>query len=100
MRESHVRKTLKKFQEYKISNNPDNSGKHRDEFDFEKHVNSSSMSLSCEEMAKVRSLCTKYEVIFSPNSNEMGFCNPIYYEKKLKEDGLQIRGTYSSMSSE
>ena len=40
-------------------NNPDNNKKHRDEFDFEKHVNSSSMSLSCEETTKVRSLCTK-----------------------------------------
>ena len=40
-------------------NNPDNNKKHRDEFDFEKHVNSSSMSLSCEEMTKVKSLCTK-----------------------------------------
>ena len=29
-------------------NNPDNNGKHGDEFDFEKHVNSSSMSLSCD----------------------------------------------------
>ena len=28
-------------------NNPDNNKKHRDEFNFEKHVNSSSMSLSC-----------------------------------------------------
>ena len=37
-------------------NNPDNNGKHRDEFDFKKHVNSSSMSLSCEDMTKVRSL--------------------------------------------
>ena len=36
-------------------NNPDNNKKHRDEFDFEKHVNSGSMSLSCEEMTKVRS---------------------------------------------
>ena len=40
-------------------NNSDNNGKHRDEFDFEKHVNSSSMSLLCEEMTKVRSLCIK-----------------------------------------
>ena len=40
-------------------NNPDNNKKHRDEFDFEKHVNSGSMSLSCEETTKVRSLCTK-----------------------------------------
>ena len=55
-------------------NNPDNNKKHRDECDFEKHVNPSSMSLSREEMTKVRSLCTKYEVIFSRNSNDMGFC--------------------------
>ena len=39
--------------------NPKNNTKHRDEFDFEKHVNTSSMSLSCEEMTKVRSLCKK-----------------------------------------
>ena len=46
-------------------NNPDNKKKLRDQLDFEKDVNSSSMSLSYEEMTKVRSLCTKYEVIFS-----------------------------------
>ena len=46
-------------------NNPDNNGKHRDEFDFDKHVNSSSMSLSCEEMTKMKSFSTKSEVIFS-----------------------------------
>ena len=31
-------------------NNPDNNTKHRDEFEFEMHVNASSMSLSCEKM--------------------------------------------------
>ena len=61
-------------------NNPDNNRKHRDEFSFEKHVNSSSMSLSCEEMTKVTSFCTKYEVIFSRNSNDMGFRDRINYK--------------------
>ena len=67
-------------------NNPDNKGKHRDEFGFEKHVNTCSMSLSCEEMAKVRSLCTKYELIFSLSSNDMGFCDRIYHKINLKKD--------------
>ena len=58
-------------------NNPDNNTKHRDEIDFEKHLNASSMSLSCEEMTEVGSLCTKYEGIFSRNSHEMGFCDRI-----------------------
>ena len=81
-------------------NNPDNNKKHRDEFDFEKHVNSSSMSLSCEEMTKVRSLCTKYEVIFLRNSNDMGFCDRIYHRIKLKKDAVPLRNTYGSMSFE
>ena len=81
-------------------NNPDNNKKHRDEFDFEKHVNSSSMSLSCEEMTKVRSLCTKYKVIFSRNSNEMGFCDRIYHKTKFKKDAVPFRRTYGSMSFE
>ena len=54
-------------------NSLDNNTKYRDEFDFEKHVNASSLSLSCEEMTKVRSFCTKYEVIFLQNSNDIGF---------------------------
>ena len=32
--------------------NPDSNRKHRDEFHFEKHVNSSSLSLSCEDIDK------------------------------------------------
>ena len=58
-------------------NNPANKTKHRDEFDLEKHVNSNSMSLSCDEMKKVSSLCTTYEVIFSQNSTDMRFCDQI-----------------------
>ena len=81
-------------------NNPDNNKRHRDEFDFEKLVNSSSMSLSCEEMTKVRSLCTKYEVIFSRNSNDMGFCDRIYHKIKFKKDAVPFRRTYGSMSFE
>ena len=53
-------------------NNPDKNTKHRDEFGFEKHVNASSMSLSCEEMTKVRPFCTKYDIIFLRKSNFMG----------------------------
>ena len=81
-------------------NNPDNNKKHSNEFDFEKHVNSSSMSLSCEETTKVRSLCTKYEVIFSRNSNVMGFCDRIYDKIKLEKEAVPFRRTYGSMSFE
>ena len=98
MRESHVRKTLKISRVQQ--NNPDNNKKHRDEFDFNKHVNSSSMSLSCEEMSKLRSLCTKYEMIFSRNSIDMGFCDRIYHKIKLKSDAVPFRRTYGSMSFE
>ena len=58
------------------------------------------MSLSCEEMTKVRSLCRKYEVIFSRNSNDMGFCDRIYHKIKLKKDAVPFRRTYGSMSFE
>ena len=44
--------------------NPDNNTKHGVEFDFQKHVNTSSMIFSSEEIIKVRSLRTKFEVIF------------------------------------
>ena len=81
-------------------NNPDNNAKHRDEFDFENHKNGSSMSLSCEEMTKMRSLCTKYEVIFSRNSNDTGFCDQIYQKLKLKKDAVPLRRTYGSVSLE
>ena len=80
--------------------NPDNNKKHRNEFDFEKHVNSSSMSLYCEEMTKVRSLCTKYEEVFSRNSNDMGFCDRIYHKIKLKKEAVPLRSTYGGMSFE
>ena len=67
-------------------NSPDNNTKSRDEFDFKKHVNTSSMNLTCDEMSKVRSLCTKFETTFSRNSNDMGFCDrthhKINWEKK------------------
>ena len=43
-------------------NNPDKNTKYRDEFDFDKLVNSCSMSFSCEEMTKVMS---SYAVKFS-----------------------------------
>ena len=67
-------------------------------FDFENHMNSSSMSLSCEEMTKVRSLCTKYEVISSQNSNDMGFFDRIYHKINLKKHAVQFRRTYGSTS--
>ena len=81
-------------------NNPDKNTKRRDEFDFEKQVNSSSMSLSCEEITKVRSLCTKYEVKFSRNLNDMGFFDSIHQKTKLKKDAVPLRRTYGSMSFE
>ena len=63
---------------------------------LKKNVNSSSMSLSCEEMTKVRSLCAKYEVIYSRNSNDMGFCDRIYRKIKLKKGCCAIQ-TYIRM---
>ena len=65
-------------------NNPDNNTRHRDEFDFENQINANSMNLCCDEMTRVRSLCTKYLVIFSRNRNDMGFCDRIYHLKKWK----------------
>ena len=81
-------------------NNPDNNKKHREEFGFEKHVNSSSMSLSGEETTKVRSLCTKHKVIFTRNSNDMGFWDRIYHKIKLKKYAVPFRRTYGSLSFE
>ena len=81
-------------------NNSDRNTKHEDEFDFKKHVSSSSMSLSCEELTQVRSLCTKYELIFSRSSNDLEYCDQIYHETKLKKDVVLFRGTYGSMSFE
>ena len=78
-------------------NNPDNDLKQRDEFDFERQVNASSMVLYCEEKTKVRSICTKNEVIFSQNSIDVGFCNQIYHKIKLKKDAVPFRRTYGSM---
>ena len=63
-------------------------------------MNASSMSLSCEETTKVRSLCTKYEVIFSRNSIDMGLRDQIYHKIKLKNDAVPFRRTYGSMSFE
>ena len=81
-------------------NNPDNNTKPRDEFGFENHVNASSMSLFCDEMTKVGSLCTKYEVIFSRNSNDTGFCDLICHKIKLKTDDSPFRRTYGRVSFE
>ena len=67
MRESHLRRALKKISRIQ-QNNSDKKTKHRDELDFEKRLNASSMSLSCEKMTKVRSFCNKYDIIFSRNS--------------------------------
>ena len=67
-------------------NNPDKNTKHRNKFDFEKHVN-----VFCKETTKVRSLCTKYEVIVSGNSNDMGLCNQIYHKVKIKKDAVQMQ---------
>ena len=78
--------------------NPDNNTKHRDELDFEKHVNASSFSLYCEEMTELMTLCAKYEVIFSRISKDMGFCDRIYHKIKLKKDDVSFRRTYGSMS--
>ena len=61
-------------------------------------MNSSSMSLSCKEMTIVRSLCTKYEVLSSRNSNDMGFCDRINHKIKFKMDAVPFRRTYGIMS--
>ena len=81
-------------------NIPDNNAKSRDAFVFKKHVNTSSMNLNCDEMAKVRSLCTKYETIFTRNSNDMGFCDRIHHKINLKKDAPPFRRSYGSMSFE
>ena len=56
----HIEKHSRKHQ-----NNSDNNTKSRDKLAFEKHLKAILMRLFCEEMKKVRSICTKYEVIFS-----------------------------------
>ena len=61
-------------------------------------MNPSSMSLSCGEITKVRSLCTKREVIFSRNSNDMGFCDRDYHKIKVKKDAVHFRRKYGTMS--
>ena len=71
--------------------NPDNKAKSRDEFDFKKHVNTNSMNLTFDEMAKVRSLCTKFETIFSRNSNDMGFCDRIHHKTYVRLNGGAIQ---------
>ena len=82
-------------------NNPDNNAKSRDEFDFKKHVNTSSMNLTCDEMAKVKQyFCTKSETIFLRNSNDMGFCDQIHHKFNLKKDAAPFRRTYGSLSFE
>ena len=63
-------------------------------------VNASSMRLPCEEMTKLRSLCTKYDIVFSRSSKEMGFYDRIYHKTKLKKDALPFRRTCGSMSFE
>ena len=81
-------------------NNPDNNAKSRDEFDFKKHVYTISMNLTCDEMAKVRSICSKFETKFLRNSNDIGFCNRTHHKIKLKKDAAPFRRTYGSMSFE
>ena len=39
-------------------------------------------------------------MIFSRNSNDMGFCDRIYHKIKLKNDAVPFRRTYGSMSFE
>ena len=51
-------------------------------------------------MAIVRSLCTKFETIFSRNSNDMVFCDLIHHKIKLKKDAAPFRRTYGSISFE
>ena len=48
----------------------------------------------------MKSLCTKFEVILSQKSNNMGFCAQIYHKIKLKTDAVPFRRTYFSMRIE
>ena len=57
------------------------------------------MSLSCEEMSKMGSLCAQYEVLFSQKPNDMGFCNPVY-QKIKKKNSVPFRRIYGTMSFE
>ena len=74
MRDPHVPKNIEKVSRRQQSNLVNNT-KPGDEFDFEKHMNARSMSFPCKELTKVRSLCSKYEIIFSQSWNDMGFCD-------------------------
>ena len=67
---------------------------------FEEHENASSMSLSCEEMTKMRSFCTKYETKYLQSSNDMEVCVRIYHKIKLNKDAVPIRHTYGSINFE
>ena len=55
------------------------------------------LSMFCEEMTKVRLLCTKFEKIFLRNLNNMAFCDRVYHKIKIKKGAVPFRRTYGSM---
>ena len=72
-------------------NNPDSNAKSRDEFDFEKLVKASSMSLPCEGMTKKRSHRTKYKQRFREIQLIWDFVTEIIVQK------IRKGRTYGSM---
>ena len=70
----------------------------REDFSFERHVNIENKNLSKDQLHQVRTLCNKYETIFSRHSNDLGFNNQIEHQIKLKPDAQPFRRTYGNMS--
>ena len=70
----------------------------REDFSFERHVNIENKNLSKDQLHQVRTLCNKYETIFSRHSNDFGFNNQIEHQIKLKPDAQPLRRTYGNMS--
>ena len=70
----------------------------REDFSFERHVNIENKNLSKDQLHQVRTLCNKYETIFSRHSNDLGFNNQIEHRIKLKPDAQPFRRTYGNMS--
>ena len=70
----------------------------REDFSFERHVNIENKNLSKDQLHQVRTLCNKYETIFSRHSNDLGFNNQIEHQIKLKPDAKPFRRTYGNTS--
>ena len=70
----------------------------REDFSFERHVNIENKTVSKDQLHQVRTLCNKYETVFSRHSNDLGFNNQIEHQIKLKPDAQPFRRTYGNMS--